>query len=307
MPTCARQLATFAVLVVWISGPSAAQAPVIDDVLTHVAEYLREYVPRLARVVSSEEYEQRIEVQRANSLNSPTSSRNLGNDTETWRLKSDVLLVRYPVGEVDWMWFRDVSEADGKRLPHDPDRLIKLFVTPNVDAAKQAARISYEGFRYHLGGATVPATNPLLVVALMQTTYQPRLRFKLGDFERSLGPNVRVLKFEEREESDPSPGRKDRQELPPLLGPAGRIRGSVWVDVKTGEILKTEARIGELKAATSTTTTFVPEPRLKLLVPKEMHTNWVYTKGGPVIGVARYSNFRRFEATADTSVVQAPQ
>jgi hypothetical protein len=306
MPPCIRRLATFAVIVVCISKTASAQPPALDDVLAHVAGYLRDYVPRLARVVSSEDYEQRIEVtsRTGNPLSGPTST---GTLVETWRLKSDVLLVRYPVGDVDWMWFRDVSEAGGKRLPHDADRLIKLFVTPNADAAEQAARISYEGFRYHLGGATVPATNPLLVVALMQASYQPRLRFKLGDPERSLGPDVRVLKFEEREEADPAPGRKDRQKLPPLLGPAGRIRGSVWVDVKTGEIVKTEARIGQLKAATTTTTTFAPEPRLALLVPKDMQTNWLYTKGGPVVGLARYSNFRRFEASAATPVVEVPR
>ena len=313
MPTSVRRIATFAAVVVWISGSASAQAPALDSVLTHVTEYLREYVPRLARVVSSEDYEQRVAV----SSNTQTSiggqifTNNSGKVTDVWRLKSEVLLVRYPIGDVDWMWFRDVSEADGKPLPHDADRLIKLFVTPNADAADQAARIAYEGFRYHLGGATVPATNPLLVMALLQAHYQPRLRFKLGDAERSLGPNVRVVKFEEREEAEPAvssdSGKKERAKLPPLLGNAGRIRGSAWVDVQTGEIVKTEARIGELNAATTTTTTFATDARLALLVPKEMRTNWVYTKGGPVIGIARYSNFRRFEATADTPVVDVPR
>jgi hypothetical protein len=205
------------------------------------------------------------------------------------------------------MWFRDVNQADGKPLPHDVDRLMKLFVTPGADATEQAARISVESFRYYLGGATVPATNPILVVALMQATYQPRLRFKLGDAERSLGPNVRAVKFEEREEVESTAGQKSRQKLPALLGPAGRIRGNAWIDVQTGAIVRTEARIGELTAVTTTLTTFTTDTRLALLVPIEMRTNWRYTRGGPVAGVAKYSNFRRFEATAETPRLQEPQ
>jgi hypothetical protein len=313
MTTYVRRLAAIVtvVLLLWAPSPSA-QAPSLDDVLTRVASYLQTYVPRLARVVASEEYEQRIQVSISGGppvtiSGSGTISGGTGKVTDTWRLKSEVLLVHYPLGDVDWMWFRDVSEADGKRLPHDPDRLVKLFVTPNADVAEQASRISYEGFRYNLGGATVPATNPILVAALMQAGYQPRLRFKLGDTEKSLGANVRQIKFEEREEAEPAPGQKKGQKLPLLLDPAGRIRGSVWVDVKTGEILKTEARIGELRKLTTTTTTFTEHERLLLLVPKEMRTSWTYSGGGPVIGTAKYSNFRQFEVTAGAPTLQLPQ
>jgi hypothetical protein len=293
-------LALLAMLSLVDHQPLAAQAPSLDDVLTRVASYLEQYVPRLARVVATEDYEQRI----AQSTSTGTGS---GKVAQFWRLKSEVLLVRYPVGDVDWMWFRDVSEADGKRLPHDPDRLVKLFVTPNADAAQQASRISYEGFRYNLGGATVPATNPVLVVALMQAGYQPRLRFKLGGAETSLGPNVRAIKYEEREEAEPIAGRTGRTKLPMLLDPAGRIRGTAWVDTRTGEIVKTEAQIGELNKLTTTTATFAQEPRLLLLVPKEMRTKWTYVRGGPVIGVAKYSNFRQFGVTTDAPAVQLPQ
>jgi hypothetical protein len=313
MTTCVRRLVAVSavILVCWDSSPSA-QAPALDDVLTRVASYLHVYVPRLARIVASEEYEQRVSVSGGStpivvSNGNMVSGGGPGNATDVWKLKSEVLLVRYPLGDVDWMWFRDVSEAGGKRLPHDPDRLVKLFVTPNADTAEQASRISYESFRYNLGGATVPATNPVLVVALMQAGYQPRLRFKLGDTEKSLGPNVRELKFEEREETEPAPGQKKGQRLPLLLDPAGRIRGTAWVDVKTGEILKTDARIGELRTQTTTTTTFTQDERFLLLVPKEMRTRWTYVRGGPVTGVAKYSNFRQFDVSADTPQLQLPQ
>jgi hypothetical protein len=144
-------------------------------------------------------------------------------------------------------------------------------------------------------------------VALLQASYQPRLRFKLGDAEKALGPNVRAITFEEREEADPLPGQKDGKKMPLLLDPAGRVRGTVWVDTRTGEIVKTDARIGELHTLTTTTTTFAQKERLGLLVPKEMRTKWTYVKGGPVTGVAKYSNFRRFDVAADTPVLQLPK
>jgi hypothetical protein len=92
-------------------------------VLTHAAVYLRDYIPRLARVVASEDYEQRITVRATNGISRMVDgniiSGGSGTATDLWRLKSEVLLVRYPLGDVDWMWFRDVSEANGKKLPHD--------------------------------------------------------------------------------------------------------------------------------------------------------------------------------------------
>jgi hypothetical protein len=315
MPTCLRRLVTTAAItILCVPLPLAAQTPSLDEALSHVATYLRDYIPRFANVVSAEDYEQRITV-RAGGGGTITSSGNVvggtsGTTIQTWHLKSEVLLVRYPLGQLDWMWFRDVAEADGKRLAHEPDRLIKLFAAPDAEATTLAARIAYEGFRYNLGGATVPATNPLLVVALMQSHYQPRLRFKLGGTERSLGANVRSIRLEEREEAEGASGssQKDRQKLPALLGEVGRVRGTVWVDVVTGQIRKTEARIGELAKETTTTTTFMLDERLALLVPKEMRTSWRYTGGsGPVAGIARYSNFKRFETSTDTPVVRVPK
>src|SRR6187401_2502281 len=108
MPTCLRRLVTTAAIATFcVPPPLAAQTPSLDDVLGRVATYLHDYVPRLARVVSSEDYEQRISVGTSGGpiVMNGGSAVSMGNGSETrlWRLKSEVLLVRYPLGDVDWM------------------------------------------------------------------------------------------------------------------------------------------------------------------------------------------------------------
>jgi hypothetical protein len=126
--------------------------------------------------------------------------------------------------------------------------------------------------------------------------------------ERSLGPGVRVVGFEELESRPAAPGSKSREREPlqPLLVDAGRVRGSVWVEVETGRIVKTEARIGGSGTGVSTSiTTFALDPRLGLTVPVEMRTTWRYN-AGPVTGVATYSDFKRFEVKTDPIVLDLP-
>jgi len=142
----------------------------------------------------------------------------------------------------------------------------------------------------------------------MQTYYQTRLRFTLGDIDRSVGPTARVIRFEEIEEiREKANGEGTRREtLPVLLGAAGRVRGSTWVEQDTGRILKTEARIGDLAQRSTTTTTFGQDERLAVMVPKEMRTTW-RNENTPVNGTAKYSNYRRFQVSAETPLLQLPQ
>ena len=88
--------------------------PSLDEVLKRAADYVSTWVPQLANIVSTEAYAQTGRVPGS------TATRRL-------RLKSDVLLVRYPGGDLTWMLFRDVAETNGKPLAHAPDRLLTLF------------------------------------------------------------------------------------------------------------------------------------------------------------------------------------
>jgi len=270
-----RVLAALAFALV-VAPRTVAQAPSLEEVLHRADVYLRVWIPQLANIVSTETYEQRL----LSGIISGSSSR---------RLKSDMLLVRRP-GSTNWIMFRDVVEANGKPLAREPDRLLKLFVSQTDDAEEQAHRISADGLQYHLPGATASATNPFLGIALMQASYQSLLRFRLGDAERSLGPRVRALQFQERERTEPTDG-SDSKKLPPILADAGRVRGTVWLDVETGEIVKTDARMAfEFGLVSTSTTTFARDERLALVLPLEMRTEWRNSKG-----MAKYSNYRRFD------------
>jgi hypothetical protein len=262
-----------------------AQSASLDDVLQKASVYLQQWVPQLANVVSTEVYEER----------SASAGR-----TQSRRLTSDVLLVQYPGGS-GWMLFRDVAETDGRPLTHPPDRLLKLFAEPNADAREQATRITMDSLGYHLGGASSSATNPFLGIALMQAAYRVRLRFRLGDTDRSMGPHVRVLRFDEREEAEAPAGGK-RAKLPLLLSDAGRVSGSIWLDEETGQILKTDVHMSFGQTSTSATL-FTQDARLGILLPQEMRTTW-----GFVNGQAKYSNYRRFNVqTSDPELRPTPQ
>jgi hypothetical protein len=275
MSTRCRALAVFAFALV-VAPRAGAQAPSLEDVLRRADSYLRAWVPQLANIVSTEMYEERL---ITTSTIRPRPR----------RLKSDVLLVRRP-GSINWILFRDVVEVDSRPLTHEPDRLLKLFVSQTADAEEQAHRIAAEGLQYHLPGASASSTNPFLGIALMQGSYQSRLRFRLGDADRSLGPRVRALRFQEREETEPTAGSAP-EKLTLLLTDAGRVQGTVWLDVETGEIVKTDARMAFESGPVSTTrTTFARDERLGILVPKEMRTEWRNFSG-----TAKYSNYRRFE------------
>ena len=267
---------------------TAAQPVVLEDVLTRITAYVSEFIPRFAGVVATEKYEQRLRL-------SATSTQSRAER----RLKADLLLVQDPSAPQDWLVFRDVLEVDGKVRQQQPDRLVQLFVTPAADAAARAAAIAAEGARLHVPGSSPLVTNPLFALALMQSRYRPALRFSLGGEERSLGREVRAIRFEERDET------------PPLFADLGRVRGTVWAEQGTGRIVKTEARVGRGASTATTTTTFVRNERLALTVPREMRTMWLYSEGaigtisGPVNGVATYDEFRRFSVRADV-VVQKP-
>jgi hypothetical protein len=259
-----------------------AQSPSLDEVVQRASAYLQQWVPQLANIVSTEMYDERL------TQSGPAPQRRR-------RLKSDVLLVQYPAGP-GWMLFRDIAEADGRPLDHAPDRLLKLFVEPNVNAREQADRITMEGLASHLPGATASATNPFLGIALMQDAYRPRLRFRPGKGEPTLGPHVRIVHFDEREEDEAQAGAKPVK-LPLLLPDSGRASGDVWLDEETGQILKTDVHMSVDSASTSATV-FAHDERLGILVPQEMRTTW-----RNVTGVATYSNYRRFTVQTSAPVI----
>jgi hypothetical protein len=293
----ASLLLTFATRVVRAQAP----APALDEVLARTAAYLQALVPQLANVVASEEYEQRTTAPAATAtpglIHTNTRFENIVR-----RFTSDLLLVRYPAAPVDWVLFREVTAIDGAAVRREEGRLLQLLADPAVELMPWVARVSAESARHFIPGGTPAVTHPFLGLGLVQRHYQTRMRFTLGGEERSLGPDVRVLRFEERETPADAGGSSER--LPPLLDALGRVRGNVWVEVETGRIVKTEIRVGTPPQTASSVTTFAADAALGLTLPAEMRTTWVYN-GRPVAGVAKYGNFRRFDVRTETGAPEA--
>ena len=289
----------------------SAQATSLDDTLSRMATYVGDYVQQFANIVAVETYEQRIN--NNTDVNPPGVFSGSPRAPIVRRLRSEVLLVRYPAPELDWMIFRDVAEVNGQRFVGAEGRLIGLFGEPAPDAVQRAGQIAFESAKYHIPGASFAVTNPILVVALAQAHYQPRLQFKLGGEERSLGAGVRIVAFEERKGPQPPADTNSggRQGSPSLLT-EGPVRGSIWLEVATGRIVKTEARIGSGRDLSTTIATFAPDQRLGIMVPREMRTTWVLREPDSlrqliVNGIAKYAEFRRFAVRTDSPVITLPQ
>src|SRR5215212_8860970 len=161
-----------------VEVPVSGQNPQIRDLLPKVAAYIRSFIGTFSNVVAEETYKQEI--------SSPHRKR---------QLKSDVMLVKYP-GADGWLVFRDTFEVDAKSVRSEPERLTKLFVEPPESALRRAREITSASEKFNLANIGT-VNNPLLVLAMLQEENQPRFRYTLGNLEKSLGPDVRILQFQE--------------------------------------------------------------------------------------------------------------
>jgi hypothetical protein len=256
-----------------------APKPAIIDLAT---AYVHRFIEAFSNVVAEERSTQEATRQRRT-------------------LRSDVLLVRYPSATA-WQVFRDVLEVDGKPVQDArPDRLATLFLEPPENALRRADEVARAGARYNLHDIGT-LNNPLQVLAFLQVNYRDRFRFTVAGLERSLGPTVRLVRFEEL--ARPTVIRRNRNlDLP--------SHGSVWIDEQTGRVVKTELRIPRPTAGSqpfrsedpfpaTITTLFAFNEELGIDVPVEMR-DW-YPPGDYMRGMATYGRFRRFQVHTNTEL-----
>jgi len=249
----------------------SAQNVQAKDLLPRVGDYIRNFIDSFSNVVAEEAYKQEIP--------SPRRKR---------QLKSDLMLVKYP-GADGWLVFRDTFEVDGKSVRSEPERLTKLFVEPPENALRRARQISEASAKYNL--ANIGTINqPLLVLALMQEVNHDRFRFTLGPMEKSMGPDIRVLQFQEFR-------------TPTLIKLDGNAdiftTGLLWVEQASGRVLKTQLNVGRRGQGIEITTTFTHDPDLKIDVPLLLKEWYPDRNGGDITGEASYSRFRRFQVATE--------
>jgi sulfatase modifying factor 1 len=286
-------------IAVTTARPDAADPVTLEAVLNRAAWYLDYFIDRFENVVAEEQY-----IQDAATL-LPTYSPFTGRggvaqppstaDSTRARhrdLRSDFLLVKSPQTEA-LVPFRDVISVDGVLVRDRQARLAKLFLNPAVDAMEQAEQIRDEGARYNLGNMRSTIGNPVMALAVLQRSYQPRFHFSLGKEDRATGAGIWIVDY--KEESAPAM----------IRGEAGTnlfAHGRLWIDAVSGRVVKTELRVEQPSIRAVVTTTFRPDDRFEIAVPLEMRENYTFGNGNHINTVATYGRFRRFDVSAEEEI-----
>jgi hypothetical protein len=251
----------------------AAQSPKIDELIPRATRYTHQFIDKFSNVVAEERYEQEITAPRRKRV-----------------LTSDFLLVRYP-GDTLWQTFRDVAEVDGKPVRDREGRMMKLFLEPSEDALRRAGELARASSRHNLVDVG-SLSNPLLVMAFLQTHYVDRFRFNLAGLDKKLGPDVRTVRFVEFVR-------------PTLLKIDAATdvfsRGLMWIEEGTGRVVRTELQLGNNALGVRITTDFAFDEELGINVPTVMLDRYPQ-RDGEFRGKATYGKFRRFEVKTEEAI-----
>ena len=273
---------------------NSAKTPELATLLARAAKAAEEWVTGFSAIVAEERYVQYW--------------------TSTYRyLGSDILLVRLKEsGEL--FQFRDVFEVDNRAIRDRQGLLAQLFLDSPASALEQATQIDRAGARYNLRldqfndsvssrlGPRPLVNMPFAAVGFLQPTYQPRFRFTLDGADRSVGPDMWIVGYEEHERPTLFGSVTD--------GPHKRdvvAKGRLWIHSETGRVMKTELRLEYLAGGSdAVVTSFRLDDALQLTVPVEMRTEHYFAKGGIVHGKATYGRFRRFGVRTEERI-EAPK
>jgi len=252
--------------------PVAEQCQTIDEVVERLDRYLVAYEHKLSAVVAEEQYDQWVTTPFR-----PDATRSL---------RSEFVFTRLP-GGAPWTGFRDTFVVDGRPIRERDARLQDLLSNGSDDALERAARIVDENARYNLGDWLAHRTinTPTLTLDFLHPRHRAQMSFRKGGEATIDGRRLWQIDFDER---------------PPFMirTPAGvsqKTSGSVWVDPRTGVIMRTFLNVVISRDRDAKITVeYRDEPKLGFAVPREMRESY----RPRVEGRARYSGFRRFDTSA---------
>jgi hypothetical protein len=261
-------------------GAAAQQPPDISDVLERAGAYLERFIDRFTNVVAEERYVQevnaRVRVGRFEAGGQRRDSR------------ADFLLVRLEESS-EWLPFRDVFQVDGVAVRDRDERLTRLFLKPWTTAIEQANQIAADSSRYNLGPLTRTFNNPVLALAILQIQNRSRLRCSLDKRDAAAGPGIWIVECVETGRPTFIRGEKDR-DIP--------ARCRYWINVDSGQILRTEVALEDRAAGVRLATTFRQDGGFDVAVPSEMREEYSLSDGRKIRATATYGRFRRFEVSA---------
>jgi hypothetical protein len=262
----------------------AAQEPAADAVIAKMDAYLESYEPQLSSLIADE-----LLIQEINS----TVSRSFSSEDLTpvitrrrRRLASEVAFVALP-NDAGWLGFRNVKTVNNLKVQSGDRSLTAALQASSYDAARSLLNTSAA---QNLG---LPRTTnlPNLPLEFLHQRNRKRLVSRLDVAERIRGVDTTQVVFVER--------------MTPALiqTPDGADMPSVvraWIDHK-GRLLRAEVSTFQASSATASNTIrveFTEHKNLGLLVPTEMRETFPVVQPAKGTGVAKYSNFRRFQTSA---------
>jgi len=272
--------------------PPEAQRPPdntqVEAVVAAAALYLKEYQRALTAVLADEDYQQQVVSQIPLDRSMPQKR----------RLRSEVFFMFAPASG-DWMAMRDVISMDGTDLVQRPNLREALRTLPPVEVARTFK--AYNS-RFNLGKASRNFNEPTLSLLLLDDRYRSNVRFTRKGVKRTRDGVWVTVGFAEN--AGPSTLISDLSQNP------APSRGEFEVEAGTGRVRRAHmvTRIGEMTA--QLTTTYAPDERLAMWVPVTFAEHYksgetvafapdprikLATTFEEIRGVAKYTNYRRFE------------
>jgi VWFA-related protein len=251
--------------------------------LGRLFDYVEAYERQYSALVAEEDFQQRL-------------------SRSSVRLRSDFLLVK-PEGTDEWMSFRDVYEVNGVPVRDRDDRLKRLFLTPGPATQAQLDAIRDESARHNIGPVERSINVPLLPLKFLNPRNRDRFRFKLaGDSDVD---GVRAWRVEYRELVGPT--MITDHEYHDLF-----TRGWFLVDQLTGAVVESGFTVDPGMYVAAVVVRYRRDEALGMWVPAEMKESYKFPRqrvgsSGTALeteleGVAKYSNFRRFQVKTEETV-----
>jgi len=267
-----------------IAALFAAQEPAADAVIAKMDAYLESYEPQLSSLIADELLIQEINSTVRRSLSSEDLAP--GITRRRRELASEVAFVALP-NDAGWLGFRNVKTVNNLKVQSSDRSLTAALQASSYDAARSLLNASAA---QNLG---LPRTTnlPNLPLEFLHQRNRKRLVSRLDGAERVRGVDTTQVVFIER--------------MTPALiqTPDGADMPSIvraWIDRK-GRLLRAEVSTFQASSATASTTVrveFAEHKDLGLLVPTEMRETFPVVQPAKGTGVAKYSNFRRFQTSA---------
>ena len=241
----------------------------LEEVLAAAGRYVVIYEATFRDLVADEVYDQSLDSWQ--SVLGPTRR----------RTRADIVFVAIP-GPFPWTSFRDVYEVDGEEVRDRDARVEKLFIQGRESAAQEAAAVRAESSRFNIGFQRT-VNEPTLPLMFLHPHNQARFAFALRGSAEIEGLRVTEIAFREMME----PSLVSENGRPDLLS-----SGNVWIEPKTGTIVRTELLLKSryTKLDATITVSYQKAPDLDIWVPAKMRESYT-----GLLAVATYSNYRRFQ------------